>query len=48
MREAIKNAVEWRRNSQSVTELGYLLGYDEKQMDDLFNELKDRGMKVRV
>ena len=36
MRQTIANAIEWRRNSQSITELGYLLGYTDEQMDDLF------------
>jgi hypothetical protein len=36
MRQTIANAIEWRRTSQSMTELGYLLGYTDEQMDDLF------------
>ena len=36
MRQTINNAIEWRRTSQAMTELGYLLGYDDAQMDDLF------------
>ena len=36
MRQTIQNAIEWRRMSQSMTELGYLLGYTDEQMDDLF------------
>jgi len=36
MRQTIQNAIEWRRTSQAMTELGYLLGYDDAQMDDLF------------
>jgi len=36
MRQTINNAIEWRRMSQSMTELGYLLGYTDEQMDDLF------------
>ena len=38
MRQAIINAIEWRRNSQTMTELGYLLGYTDSQMDDLFRQ----------
>jgi len=36
MRQTIQNAIEWSRMSQSMTELGYLLGYTDTQMDDLF------------
>ena len=36
MRETIKNAGEWRRTSQAMDELGYLLGYEPIQMDTLF------------
>jgi len=36
MRQTINNAIEWSRTSQAMTELGYLLGYDDAQMDDLF------------
>lgn len=36
MRQTILNAIEWRRTSQAVTELGYMLGYTDTQMDDLF------------
>lgn len=36
MRQTIINAIEWRRTSQAMTELGYLLGYTDTQMDDLF------------
>lgn len=38
MRQTISNAIEWRRTSQSMTELGYLLGYTDDQMDDLFRK----------
>ena len=38
MRQTIQNAIEWRRMSQSMTELGYLLGYTDEQMDDLFRQ----------
>ncbi len=36
MRQTILNAIEWRRTSQAMTELGYLLGFTDVQMDDLF------------
>lgn len=36
MRQTIQNAIEWSRTSQSMTELGYLLGYTPDQMDELF------------
>ena len=36
MRQTIRNAIEWNRTSQAMTELGYLLGYSDTQMDDLF------------
>ena len=36
MRQTIQNAIEWNRTSQAMTELGYLLGYPDTQMDDLF------------
>jgi hypothetical protein len=36
MRQTITNAIEWRRTSQAMTELGYLLGYTDEQMDELF------------
>lgn len=36
MRLAINTAIEWRRNSQAMSELAYLMGYDEYEMDDLF------------
>ncbi|MGL5735299.1 MAG: hypothetical protein ACRCYS_10580 [Beijerinckiaceae bacterium] len=36
MRQAIAHAIEWRRMSETMTELGYLLGYTDTQMDDLF------------
>lgn len=36
MRQTIANAIEWRRTSQAMTELGYLLGYADEQMDTLF------------
>lgn len=36
MREAIRSSVEWQRASPTIDELGWLLGYDPEQMDDLF------------
>lgn len=36
MRQTINNAIEWRRTSEAMTELGYLLGFTPEQMDDLF------------
>ena len=36
MRQTIANAIEWRRTSQAITELAYLLGYSDAQMDELF------------
>lgn len=36
MRQTIAKAGTWYRLSQSIDELGYLLGYDDAQMDDLF------------
>jgi len=36
MREAILNAAEWRRTSQTIAELGRLLRFDDAQMDALF------------
>lgn len=36
MRQAILQAGDWRRTSQTMDELGYLLGYTPAQMDDLF------------
>lgn len=38
MREAIKNAGEWQRNSPTMDELGWLLGYTPEQMDTLFEQ----------
>lgn len=38
MRQTIQNAIEWNRTSQAMTELGYLLGYTDTQMDDLFRQ----------
>jgi len=32
----IDSAQEWRRNSQDIQFFGYLLGYDDAQMDALF------------
>ena len=36
MREAISHAGLWVRASQTMDELGYLLGYTDAQMDALF------------
>ena len=36
MRETILNAATWRRTSQAMDELGYVLGYQPDQMDALF------------
>ena len=36
MRQTIAKAGTWYRLSQSIDELGYLLGFDDAQMDDLF------------
>lgn len=35
-RIVIDSAQEWRRNSQDIQFFGYLLGYDDAQMDQLF------------
>lgn len=35
-RVVIDSAQEWRRNSQDIQFFGYLLGYDDAQMDALF------------
>lgn len=32
----IDSAQEWRRDSQDIQFFGYLLGYSDEQMDDLF------------
>ncbi|WP_054008031.1 hypothetical protein [Cypionkella psychrotolerans] len=36
MRVAIQNAREWRRTSQTIDEMAWLLGFDPAQMDSLF------------
>lgn len=36
MRRAIRSAGDWRRDSQQIDELGYLLGFTPEQMDKLF------------
>ena len=38
MRQTIQSAIEWKRTSQAMTELGFLLGYTDPQMDDLFRQ----------
>ena len=35
-RVVIDSANEWRRNSQDIQFFGYLLGYADEQMDDMF------------
>lgn len=40
MREAIKNTIEWRRTSQTMDELGWVLGYSPERMDELFRFAK--------
>ncbi len=40
MRQAIRQAADWRRTSQTMDELGFLLGYTSAQMDDLFRLAK--------
>ena len=44
MREAILNAREWRRTSQTIDEMAWLLGFTPEQMDSLF----DAAMAVAV
>lgn len=44
MRETINSAMEWRRTSQTIDELGYLLGYTDAQMDTMF----DAAMLIAV
>lgn len=36
MKAAITRAVEWRRDSQTIDELAWLLGLTDTQIDDLF------------
>ena len=36
MRQTILNAIEWRRTSQAMTELAYLLEFTPEKMDELF------------
>jgi len=36
MRQTITHATEWRRTSQAMDELGYLLEYTPEQIDALF------------
>lgn len=38
MRETIANAREWQRLSQTIDELGWVLGYSASQMDELFEQ----------
>jgi hypothetical protein len=44
MRETITGATEWRRSSQTIDEMGYLLGYDAAQMDALF----EAAMQIEI
>jgi hypothetical protein len=44
MRQTILHAIQWERNSQSMDELAFLLGYTHDQMDSLFSV----AMGVRV
>lgn len=44
MREIILNAGQWQRNSQTMDELAWLLGFDPDQMDRLF----EAAMQVAV
>jgi hypothetical protein len=44
MREIIRNAGQWQRNSQTMDELAWLLGFDPDQMDRLF----EAAMQVAV
>ena len=34
----IDSALDWRRTSQNIAFFGYLLGYTDTQMDDLFRQ----------
>lgn len=36
MRETILNASEWRRSSQTIDEMAWVLGFSAEQMDALF------------
>ena len=36
MRETILNAGQWQRNSQTMDELAWMLGFEPAQMDQLF------------
>ena len=44
MREIILHAGQWQRTSQTMDELAWLLGFDEDQMDRLF----EAAMQVAV
>jgi len=37
----IKSSQKWRRVSQDISFIGYLLGYTDEQMDSLFRSAKD-------
>lgn len=34
----INSSQVWRRNSQEISFIGYLIGYTDEQMDDLFRQ----------
>jgi len=36
MRQAILSAIEWKRTSQMITELAWVMGYTDEQVDALF------------
>ena len=44
MREIIANAATWQRNSQTIDELAWLLGFEPEAMDQLF----DAAMIINV
>lgn len=44
MREIILNAAQWHRQSQTIDELAWMLGFEPAQMDQLF----EAAMKVDV
>ena len=44
MAQVIKAAQVWKRNSQMIDELGWLMGYSDTQIDELFR----KAMKITV
>ena len=44
MREIIVNAATWQRNSQTIDELAWLLGFKAEQMDQMF----ETAMQISV